>query len=102
MWAIEPKGVGNKVGARAINSDWPLEAGETFKADVWDESLVLAEDKVSLRAETQAEEDKVLALENLEELKIAAVKAEEDKILITGTTPEAIDYRAEKAGQESK
>ena len=55
MYAITPRGVGKKVGARAIEDEWPLEPGETFKSDAWAPNMVLAEDGQSLRPGTEAE-----------------------------------------------
>lgn len=55
MWAIKPKGVGKRVGARRIKPNWSLTDSETFKVNEFDESLVLAEDGVSLRPGTVQE-----------------------------------------------
>lgn len=55
MYAIKPYGVGKKVGARSVRPEWDLEEGETFKVDVFNKNMVLADDQVSLRAETAAD-----------------------------------------------
>ena len=56
-WAITPKGVGNRVGARSIQEDWSLETGETFTVDEFHGDVVLGNDLLSLRKMTQAEID---------------------------------------------
>lgn len=55
MHAITPKGIGKKVGARAIRPDWGLAEGETFTVEDFNEGLVLAEDGISLRQGTDIE-----------------------------------------------
>ena len=56
-WAITPKGVGNRVGARSIQEDWSLETGEAFTVDKFHGDMVLSNDGISLRKMTQAEID---------------------------------------------
>ena len=56
MYAITPKGIGKPVGMRSIQPDWALVDGETFTVDDWTEDMVLAEDGVSLRLPTSAED----------------------------------------------
>lgn len=55
MYAIKPKGIGRKVGSRAIRSNWPLLDGETFTVSECKETYVLAEDERSLREGTRDE-----------------------------------------------
>ena len=55
MYAITPKGIGKKVGARAIKPEWELVEGETFKAEDFNADMVLAEDGISLRQGTELE-----------------------------------------------
>ena len=55
MFAITPKGIGKKVGARSINPDWDLAAGETFTVEDFNADMVLAEDSVSIRQGTELE-----------------------------------------------
>ena len=55
MYAITPKGIGKKVGARAIRNTWELAEGETFKAEDFNADMVLAEDGISLREPTAEE-----------------------------------------------
>lgn len=52
--AITPKGVGEKVGFRTIQDDWPLGPGETFTVPEGTavENMVLAADGLSLEAKT--------------------------------------------------
>lgn len=49
-WAVTLYGVGEAVGARAIEDDWPLAEGETFTvaAEAYRPGMVLADDGVSL------------------------------------------------------
>ena len=61
--AITPRGIGNKVRARSIRSEWPLEPGETFTVEFFHPELVLAEDEISLREKTQSEINAELAEE---------------------------------------
>lgn len=55
MYAITPKDIGEKVGARAIRPEWPLMEGETFTVESLNEDDVLAEDEESLRPGTRDE-----------------------------------------------
>lgn len=55
MFAITPKGVGKRVGARAIRPDWPLLEGESFTVEECKGTDVLAEDGKSLREGTEIE-----------------------------------------------
>ena len=55
MYAITPKGIGKKVGARAIRPDWGLAEGETFTVEDFNADMVLAEDGISLREPTVEE-----------------------------------------------
>ena len=55
MFAITPRGIGKKVGARAIRPDWDLVEGETFTVEDFNEDMVLAEDGISLRQGTDTE-----------------------------------------------
>lgn len=48
MFAISPKGIGQRVGARRISAEWPLVDGEAFIADDWNDGMVLAADGLSL------------------------------------------------------
>jgi len=54
-FAITPHGIGNYVGARAVEEGWDLVPGETFMVDFWRIDQVLAEDEMSLRQATPAE-----------------------------------------------
>lgn len=53
-WAITPRGIGQPVSFRAINSDEELQAGE-FASTTDPAGLVLAQDGASLRVPTGAE-----------------------------------------------
>ena len=55
MYALTPKGIGKKVGARSIRPDWGLAEGETFTVEDFNADMVLAEDGVSLREPTVEE-----------------------------------------------
>lgn len=101
MYAIKPIDIGKTVGARAILPDSELVEGETFKVDEWNESLVLAEDEVSLRERTEEESATNEEEESLKSLKEEALGAEltkmHDEMVETGTTSEALLYQAQKA-----
>lgn len=56
-YAITPKGIGRRPGARCIRDDTPLTASETFTVTSFTPDLVLAEDGLSLREKTQEEID---------------------------------------------
>ena len=100
MYAIEPIEIGKPVGARAIQPEWELVEGETFKVEEWNESLVLAEDEVSLRSLTEEETAANEEEESLKSLKEDALDAEsakmQEEMVDTGTTPEALLYQAKK------
>lgn len=71
-YAIAPRGVGNWVGARAVEEGWDLVNGETFMVDSWRIDQVLAEDQMSLRQATPAEitkmaQEPVIAAQLLDE-----------------------------------
>ena len=62
FFAIAPHGKGRRAGCRGVrHADSALHAGETFIADLvrspTDLGLVLADDEVSLRPETQVDRD---------------------------------------------
>lgn len=56
-YAITPKGIGKRPGARCVRDDTPLAPGETFFVNSFTPDLVLAEDGLSLRERTQEELD---------------------------------------------
>ena len=55
MWAITTNGVGNSVSARAIQPDWELAEGESFKVEVWEPGMILDADGVTVRHPTAEE-----------------------------------------------
>lgn len=60
-YAITPKGIGKRPGARCVRDDTPLASGETFFVSSFPPDLVLAEDGVSLRERTPEEIDEEAA-----------------------------------------
>ena len=56
-YAIHPRGIGRRPGARCVRDDTPLASGETFFVTSFTPDLVLAEDSVSLRERTPEEID---------------------------------------------
>ena len=54
-YAITPSAIGAPVAWRAIRAGWPLVDGETFTVDEHPEGLVLADNRLSLRAPTNQE-----------------------------------------------
>lgn len=56
-YAITPRGIGKRPGARCIRDETPLAPGETFTVSDFTPDLVLAEDQISLREKTQDELD---------------------------------------------
>ena len=75
-WAITPRGIGQPVSFRAINSDGELQAGE-FASTTDPQGKVLANDGTSLRDPTTGEllaEAKAAKLEALKERRNAAIE----------------------------
>lgn len=56
-YAITPRGIGKKPGARAVEDHFPPAPGETFRVaeNAYNPSLVLSENEISLRPKTQEE-----------------------------------------------
>jgi len=80
-FAITPRGVGNRVGARRIKDDWPLEDGEAFTVDgnTDVENMVLAADTVSLAPAPKSKplniDEKIAARRNADPILDALLKA---------------------------
>lgn len=84
-YAIKPRGIGKKPGARAIENAGALADGETFTVQEagYSPALVLSEDGVSLRAKTP------------EELTAEAAAAAAAVVEQDGQTALALDARAD-------
>ena len=97
MYAITPRGIGKKVGARAIHTGMDLVNGETFKTTDWSEDMVLAEDEVSLRKAVGNERQHVI---NAKQKRITDKREAALEGILNSSNDSAVSaYRTERDSQ---